>query len=478
MKKSVLILSMAAVLAFGDTMSAEEKQSALDKLAESKLIKALANSTISGFAFGRYRFNGGRDSEGNVYHWRTIANLETGRYSGWALGTGAIFTIGAIAADNRSSADWGGVFGSRASRNGKSGNDIFGINSLYISKEMGSADKVYFKTDAGMLRMNTTFADNNLDRAIGAEFKLKAQGVQYSFGAYDSFITDSLALSMAGRGQSIQNQIVGAGFSNHLFLLEAKNDSSKFAGFGFNLGYGYGTQLFDYLVFAELSYGIAGFGIKAQTAAAGLNSSAKLQFPRTIGAGNNTISIGSVPMDFNLEAQHRGVYNVVLSYNTTIDKHGFKSKVGYLGSYGDGYGVGLKTNAGLDFGGKSWFNGLTTTKEGFSFLGVGSIKGSNISSAYLALAYEYDKKYGVGLDIAYVGGNNYMPILSKSTLTSATTTLSGGKNFGKVKSQDLLEISPSVSYKPISHFTISAFISFFALDASWQYYTLEANYKF
>ncbi|OBV28939.1 hypothetical protein BKN38_08775 [Helicobacter sp. CLO-3] len=500
MKKSMITLSLALSVALADTATtattaaqesqeakaapiataqAEPSTSALEKIASSKFVQALAGSKVSGFAFGRYRVAGGRDAKGDTYQWRAIANIESGRYHGWALGSGIIFTTGAIAADAKSSEFSGGVFGSRAGRLNTS-NDAFGINSVYISKEMGSSDKTYFKGDIGMLRMDSIFMDSNLDRGIGLVLKLKSGGLTYALSGYDQWITDALVLNFAGRGLGIQSTSAGTEIGNNLFIFEVKGDAAKFGGVGFDIAYAYADKLFNYDVFAQASYGVAGFSAKAQVAAAGLADDAHI-----IANGNTLPAAGTNGAQrTNLRnffanqgqymAKHRGVYNIVLAYKGEVgEKHGFSGKLGYLGSWGQGYGVGFKANAGLDFAGKSWFNGLTTTKEGFGLFGSGATKGSSISVAYLGLTYEYEKKYGVGLDIAYVGGNNYMPILSRSSLTSAA-----GTGMTSVRSQDLLEITPSISYKPLEHLSLSAFYSIFALDAQWQYVGFEGNYKF
>ncbi len=494
MKKSIVCLSLACVLAFADstdTNAKDDKESALEKIASSKFVQALASSKISGFAFGRYRVAGGRDARGDTYHWRTVFNVETGRYSGWALGTGVIFTTGAIAADGKNFYSSGGIYGSRGSRlNGA--NDIFGVNSLYLSKEARKADSFYFKGDIGMLRMNTTFADNSVDRAIGIELRAQSGGISYGLSAYDNWITDGLALNFIGLGYGIQTSALGRGIGNGLYVFEMKLDPKKFGGFHLNFGYGYADKLLDYLIQAEIGYQIAGFSIKAQTIAAGFNDNAHFRGGSVLNAAGNT-NLNTVGFVYNSNnagsvAQHRFVYNVVLAYNGNVDKHSFKAKVGYLGSGLQGYGAALKSNGGLDIGGKSWFNGLTTMNEGFGLFGSGNIRNSDIYVAYLAGSYEYNKKYGIGLDIAYIGGNNYMPLLSKSSATPSpysTANTTSGRGYGYktttsrgVASQDLLEISPSISYKPIAHLTLSAFISFYTLDARWQYYAFEANYKF
>lgn len=491
MKKSMITLSLALSVALADTATtatttaqesqeakaapvaaaqAESNTSALEKIASSKFVQALADSKVSGFAFGRYRVAGGRDAKGDTYQWRAIANIESGRYHGWALGSGIIFTTGAIAADAKSSENSGGVFGSRAGRL-NTANDAFGINSVYISKEMGSSDKTYFKGDIGMLRMDSIFTDSNLDRGIGLVLKLKSGGLTYALSGYDQWITDGLVLNFSGRGVAMQNTSTAAEIGNNLFIFEVKGDAAKFGGVGFDVAYAYADKLFDYNVFAQASYGVAGFSAKAQVAAAGLSDNAHIMSSHS-SLGANLRNFFNTARNNNM-AQHRGVYNIVLAYKGKVgEKHGFSGKLGYLGSWGQGYGVGFKANAGLDFAGKAWFNGLTTTKEGFGLFGSGATKGSSISVAYLGLTYEYKEQYGVGFDVAYVGGNNYMPILSRSNLVA-----NGDSGMG-TRSQDMLEITPSISYKPLKHLSLSAFYSIFTLDAQWQYVGFEGNYKF
>lgn len=471
MKKIGFLLSMACAFVLADTNADSNevsKEDKLNKLANSDFLQALASSKVSGFAFGRYRFNSG-NSLGQAYQWRTIANIESGRYAGWAIGSGLIYTTGAIAAggpDPKDANIAGGLGGSRGERP-SSANDIFGINSLYLSKEFGSKDSTYVKVDAGMIRMSNYFVDNTIDRAIGGEIKINTAGLSIGIAAYDQWVTDGLVLNLGTyRGSAVQNAAAGGHFDNDLYIAEIKNDPKRMGGFGFNVALGHSPELLDALAFVELGYYSKVLDFKVQNSLAALPKSYRLRGTR---ANTYFAHMENTAKDNGLldrsQAQFRGVTNILVN----VKSGGLKAKIGGLFSYGDGYAVGLKANGGMEFAGKFWFNGLTTAKEGFGLFGGGANKGADIHVVYANAHYSY-KKFSGGLDIAYIGGNNYMPVIDKKVAKD----IYGVAN----KNQSLLEVTPSISYKPIDRLTLSMFWGVMTLDQNFQHTGFEANYKF
>ncbi len=239
----------------------------------------------------------------------------------------------------------------------------------------------------------------------------------------------------------------------------------------------------DFLLYGEAKYGMKlgdsmNLSILAQTSMAALNGKPHLYL------GLNGKSIERV-FDTELAnaAKFRGLYNI--QAKLAIDK--FSLKAGYLGSFGDGYGTLLDYKGGIDTAGKIWNGNLTATYEGLGMLGSGSFKNSSINVAYIAAEYGFKIPLKVGLDVAYVFGNTYMPELKVSPNNSgnAMNNYFGSNTSGNkvakqefIKNASFVEITPHITYKFFDKLELSFLAATLAGDIDFFKTRTELKYTF
>ncbi len=228
----------------------------------------------------------------------------------------------------------------------------------------------------------------------------------------------------------------------------------------------------DFLLYGEAKYGMKlgdsmKLSILAQTSMAALNGKPHLYL------GLNGKSIDRV-FDTELAnaAKFRGLYNI--QAKLSIDK--FSLKAGYLGSFGDGYGTLLDYKGGIDTAGKIWNGNLTATYEGLGMLGSGSFKNSSINVAYIAAEYGFKIPLKVGLDVAYVFGNTYMPMLKVSPHNSAISVNELKQTF--IKNASFVEITPHITYKFFDKLELSFLAATLAGDIDFFKTRTELKYTF
>ena len=76
--------------------------------------------------------------------------------------------------------------------------------------------------------------------------------------------------------------------------------------------------------------------------------------------------------------------------------------------------------ASFNMGGQFWYD-TVGSKNGYSMIGAGSLDTSNIMVGYVGVQYTGVKSLKLGLDYAYVGGDNYYVLPSVATKSAQDT---------------------------------------------------------
>ena len=149
----------------------------------------------------------------------------------------------------------------------------------------------------------------------------------------------------------------------------------------------------------------------------------------------------------------------------------FSFKLGYLGSFGDGYGTLLDHKGGINVAGKFWVNSTGATAEGFGFMGAGGRAGSSIQVGYLALDYALTKAWKLGLDYSFISGDNNYPYIPSVLSQSDINDAQNGKGI------TFQEIAPSVTYK-VGRLTATAYYGQNVGEVNYGRGRVEMRYDF
>lgn len=131
------------------------------------------------------------------------------------------------------------------------------------------------------------------------------------------------------------------GFGNDLFALGILGDKKELNNINFSL-YGFHiSKLIDYTIFASLDYALE------FTKTANLNF--EIQALNTSINKNPFFSVksASIPSG-NLDATNRGIYTAQISGKY----ESLNAKIGFIGSFGDGYGVSIDNVGSINKEGK------------------------------------------------------------------------------------------------------------------------------
>ncbi|WP_158654696.1 MULTISPECIES: hypothetical protein [unclassified Helicobacter] len=470
MKKRFFVFS--AVLSsflMGQEVAEEKKELSPEETAkkdisqdQSFIKKVVTGIKFNGVAFIR-QFNNFGDLGGSSQQYRLKLDVTSGEVYGYSV-TGGIFFSQGTSTPGNDNVTYGSIQGSRGSAYNAYFSDRFGIGVLYASKSI-KTENIDFKANLGKMNINSPLSDKTLDLATGLEATLKHKNIQYHFHYANSWITDTIAYVFREQnlknssGTSIgKNQSAAAiGLGNHLFILGASG-KKVFKNFDFNI-YGVNAlNLFDLLFFADGAYtfktGAGDFTIKAQVATANLNSTPNI----LLGGDGGKKLTSNLHTSIKDEAQFRGIYNINIAYKYS----GFSTKIGYLGSFGDGYGVSLTSKGGIDVGGKMWYSNFSSAYSGFGVFSSGSKKGTDIKVAYLATEYKFKKPVRIGFDAAYITGKNNFYLTTGSTPQDKT----------------FWELTPSIKYNFTKNLEISALSAFYVGGMEIIKTRLELKYNF
>ena len=433
-----------------------------------------------GFAFGRYTTIDGAGGTGADQQYRMKLDLTSGKVEGWSFTGGIMFNYGGSNPTATSSTNYGAQ-GSMAVVNGKNYNDRFGVATFSVNKEIVT-ESTKAEFNVGRINIDNVFADKTTDLGTGGKARLKtSSGITYGADYFDSWITSHVIYNMRA-GSELGN--LGAGnvyagsLGNDLIMLSIKGDKVADSGFSFNAAVGHANRLLDYLAFVDAKYDFGGFYVLGQVSAAGMASNENFM---TGGSGTGNGSVNITGSNWNVVGQptggyqgewakSRGMYNIQIGYK---DKEApVSAKLGYIGSFGDGYGTLLDVKGGLDMAGKFWNSNYDATNEGFGFMGAGGLSGTSIQVAYFAIDYALSKAWKIGLDYSYITGNNNYPFVTNvvSGLQAANALSGKGITFH--------EIAPSLTYKPIKNVTAVAMYGRNVGDVNYGKARFEIRYDF
>ncbi|WP_034345449.1 hypothetical protein [Helicobacter trogontum] len=489
MKKvfSMVLASVLSQMAFAETQTQGGQQVAKDSSSqevavtsvkkENKLKGLVTNAKVSGFGFARFFTINGFDNigqNGQSQQYRIKLDVTSGKVYGFSATAGIFFSQGSSTPDVGSNTN-SAVQGGRGTAFTNNFSDRFNIAQIFASKEF-DVGSMSAKIDAGKINISSPLSDNKVDLGTGfvanAKQKIEGGSVKYHVSFYDSWNGDHAGYNMRTRLSSSDHMTAaGVGIGNNLTLVGVGGDvMNKALDFNIYAGNIYGFM--DFLVYGEAKYGMK-FGdsiklsILGQTSMASLNSNARLALGYN---GKNQAS--GFDTELVNSAKFRGIFNV--QAKLAINK--FSIKAGYLGSFGDGYGTLIDYKGGIDTAGKIWNGNLTATYEGLGMFGSGSFKNSSINVAYLAAEYGFKIPLKIGVDVAYVFGNTYMPQLNVSP-HSVTEQVSGlSQKF--IRDASFVEVTPHITYKFFDKLELSFLAATLVGDINFFKTRTELKYTF
>ncbi|PAF44682.1 major outer membrane protein [Helicobacter sp. 11S02596-1] len=458
---------------------------ALGSAEASSLKEALENSSLSGFTFGRFTTNGGKDGAGSRFQFRIKADVTSGEINGYSLTGGIFFSQGSGTPDKGNNTD-NDIGGSRGFRTDMSGSDVFNINNLFINKNF-SGTKTSLRV--GQMNIVTPFTDKSVDRGIGGAIEnADISGLKLFLAAYDSWMTDDMYVAAQASKLAGDSKKVGAGIGNNLVIAGISGkytlDDNALHKLDFKLYDLWAHHLIDYMLFGEMSYQY-GLGehtfvkLLGQVAATGVNNVAGFQ-SRSVFLNKyftDKVTQESLPNGPRQElATTRGLYNIQAS----IEVHRFYAEFGFAGSFGEGYAALLDNVGGFNTAGKLWNGSQGHGADGFGFLGGGATKNTNINALYLQMDYKWDA-FIFSLDSAWVSGKNNYPLLAAGSNHPGYDYRGYSPGYpGQKKTIDasFFEITPSIAYKIGKKFTAQIYYATIFGDISLNRTRVQLTYNF
>lgn len=410
-------ISLATMLALGTLTCASAKTT---------LEEAIKGTTISGYVYGQMTSQFGADVHGNVFRTRAWMDLNTGAVGGFSVGTQAWASVGG--GSNEKNTPF--LTASSAPRSHMG----IGLQAVYGNMdftEYGSKTTL----QGGKITIKTPFNDNTWDMGYGiyasnediAGVKFAAQIV----GAYDL-------------DDDFDGQDITTSYDHPLYIFGVEAGGEQLAGAGIKLYAAHSTKVFDYMIMGDISYTFSGVTLQSQIAVTDVDVEGDKFYD---------------PFGTSGVAELRGLYNIQASYaNQDL---GFSAKAGFTGSFGDGYGA-LMNYASFNMGGQFWYDIGGSNKaqnklsggsaNGYGLNGAGGYKRktstasgvvtekTDIMVIYAGVQYSGVKNLKVGLDYAYIGGNNNYRL----TATASDAALSTWANNGE--SSEFHELSLTASY--------------------------------
>lgn len=435
-------------------------------LSASSLKDAIENATLDGWIRGKYFYSDGRDGSGQGYQMFFLPTIHSGEVNGYSLSVGVFAAYGPGVPDAVTSDD--SIGGSRAPRiDQSSAPDVFNISNLYINKTFEST-----KTTVRLGQMNivsalnagTSYGDRGLGGMITNE---DITGVKFYISAYDSWMTDNIMLAM--------NQAKTYGIGNNIVIMGVESKDRGLQGLDMRLYYSWAQQLYNMMMFGDIKYkysfenGLT-LGAMAQIAGTVMNDNARFHTTKgtvlasyfdDMRSGTSTYGDG---IAYGGVAKTRGLYNLQVN----LKAGGYSSKLGYIGSFGQGYGTMLDSKGAFDVGGQLWNGIIAGGIMGFGWTGTGGAKNTSLKAVYFTHKYQMHNGLGFGLDLAWVGGNNRYPYMKKGSkrlhdqaVAAKAAGLPVNNRGGVIPARDtnltadseIFEISPQISYKFTKDFT-------------------------
>lgn len=415
----------------------------------------IKGASIDGSSFFRYISNSGRNDGGQGFVMRALANINSGNIEGFSFNLGLFYHYGGTPIQGSKSDD--AVNGTRADRNTGTAGNAFGLSTLFF-KYTFDASKTAIT--AGKMRLATPITNAINDRGVGVlATNSDVTGLTIAAGFFDSWASDNQYIggilsaaapnSGAGAGQNIGNNIATIGFIGNY-------DPVTFQLWYFNIDKIAST------VFGEFSAGKM-YQFKLQVAHTNMHRNANFKL-----SGNRT----GLLLDGTDGAKSRGLYTAQLALKPMPE---FGARLGFVGSFGSGYGVALNNEATFSKGGKYWFDNFGNGRSGFGIFGDGGFEDTHINVWYLALTSKVSI-VDIGLDIAGISGKNHYTVSARKEPTGDGTDrkLSSINNGNRT----FYEITPSLDINITKQAKLSAYYAIVFGQINAQRLWTQISYKF
>ncbi|MCE3039653.1 hypothetical protein [Helicobacter anatolicus] len=425
------------------------------------------NATVDGFGRVKYTHTEGEDGYGRGYQILFKPEVTSGDVAGFSFTGGIFFSTGSAAPDGNATDDSIG-----GSRGFKFNNqlDWFSVSKMYVTKKFDN-EKTTIKL--GIMEINTPLNTTSAygDRGIGASLENKSiEGMKFYISLYDSWMTDNLMLQTTN---SAIPDVSPSGATKSVYAFQGVGNNLLIAGWSGDFGsvgvkdlhgtfyYAYANKLFDAMIFGDLGYTFS-FGdfkldVMGQIGYTEMFKTPDFYSKSPILDGYFTTRIHG--LGENVEyAKNRGVYNLRLGFNYKD----YSGDVGYLGSFGEGYGAMLDNKGAFKYGGVLWNAVLAGGMMGIGWTGTGGIKDTDLILAYTTHNYKINK-FKIGLDFVYVGGHNRIGYMKKGSDKIAGTAADRGEvvvgKTNHTRNADIFEISPKIAYQFTKNFSVDFVIS-------------------
>ncbi|RAX54648.1 hypothetical protein CCY99_02475 [Helicobacter sp. 16-1353] len=410
------------LLAFGLLIQqgfAEDAESLISKL------------SLDGMAFIRYVTDSGQNAGGQSWIFRIAPGLTLHDINGFSFNAGILYHYSAVPVQGFTTD--GAVGGSRATRDlFITGGNAFSINTLWGKYQFSKTS-----ITLGVNRLISPFTDPGNDRAVGGTLISNDISNIMLFAGY----YDSVALENALYNYSLS-------WGNNLGILGVNGNYDLF---GFKLWY-FNFDKITNGVFGEFKVGKE-YAFTAQVAYNDMFKSPTykgvsvngVKYPHSQpfgyfindGSGRFVGINGNRKISDNV-AKSRGIYAFRISAKP-LDS--LNLRVGYTGSFGAGYGVGLEPNA-IMTGGRWWNFNSGLGGNGLGLFGAGANENSHINHWYFAIDYKIIQDLMVNLDISGISGKN--DFVTFARMQNGTKV--GGIQDYRMGNATLTEFSPSISY--------------------------------
>ena len=155
-------------------------------------------------------------------------------------------------------------------------------------------------------------------------------------------------------------------------------------------------------------------------------------------------------------AKTRGLYTAELGMKAGM----LDAKIGWVGSFGEGYGAIIDNEGGVSSGGKFWIDTSGAGHNGYGIFTQGGIKNTSITVAYLKANVKISD-LSIGVDVANVGGNNQYRTVP-----------------GTAGNYKFTEVTPQISYNITKDAKVSAYFASIFGDITANRVRTEVRYGF
>lgn len=411
---------------------------------------AIKGATIYGNSYIRYVSNTGTNDGGQGYSMRFVADINSGNIanSNLSFNAGIFYQHGGTIRAGVNTDD--AVNGSRVE--GGYGNPALASSGLSTLWARYSFTQSKTEITGGKMRINSPISETTLDRGVGATITNNdIDGLKVTASYYDSWVSDTYYL---GGIQSAQNKTTKQNTGNGMAMIgfDGEYGMSKFKVWYANI------DKFMNTIFGEYSIG-DNYEFKAQIAYTDMYKNAMLRE-----SGKRVW----YKFDGTDGAKSRGLYTLQFTMKPINE---FATRIGYVGSFGSGYGVALNNQASFSKAGRWWYDNYGDSRNGFAFSGQGGKQDTHINIWYVAMQGKVSI-VDLGLDIVGISGKNNFAV-------SAYKSPTGGK-IAEVNAKDrtFFEITPSIDLNITKGAKISTYYAIVFGQINVQRLWTQFSYRF